>query len=1508
MKLRVTALIVSVLMCNTLLAQLANWSPVPSGTNFPTNNVGQINGIARISEMKFHASNPNKFYCVTPQGGLFLSNNQAASWTVAPGTETLNSQCASICIDYTNDQNIWLGTGDPNYYSNGQGIYRSTNGGQSFTATSLSNCLVVEILQNPTNSTEYVAATNKGIYKSSNGGTTWAATTATNLEFCDLKSNAAVNSQTLYACTREINSRFMRSTDFGTTWTQITSGVATPTAQTQAGARIGVTPSSTNVVYFELISDGGIVHKSNDGGLNFLVKKNGGSPYLTFYSNTVTAGGQGNYNNCITVDLNDPARVWLQAHNTWFSADSGATWTMQTFWAFDVHTDMHQIGQSPYDPTKLYSCNDGGVWVSTNGGTAWVQKSDGLYAMEIGNETGVSSLVQKDFVSIGTQDNGRLYGNANGWYTSGGGDDYAKRQFDYNGHIYYDGTNRQLNHTGSSVTYGLPTTNWNAFAFNRTNTNLAFMGEMDVYRSTNLSSAAPTWTQISTFSLAVRAMHSCIANPNRLYVLTANGALYVSNNALSANPTFTISTVPGGNAAIGSVVAMANNADILYVAKNNAVYRSANGGVNWTTVTFNLPNVNHRRILAEEFGGTQELVLIATNNAVYYKKAGQTNWTNYSSNLPSRKAPTGFSMFDNGTNQARIRYASYGRAMWESPFDNLRALSAQILLSDTTITCTSPSIQVNDGSVGTVNAPVSYTWNFPGGTPSLAFTQSASISYTASGTYTIALTIRDGLNAVSTKTLTRYIQVIGCNPDTIPGNVVSPQGGPSYATTNGSLAIGTTNSITISAWIKINSAQPSFAGIVFTGSGNGTGLNFRNGNQLGYHFNGTAATYNFAGGPVIPQNIWVHVALVTTANNGILYVNGVPYVNNAANAPVTFTNAFNIGNDRNNTARTMTGQIDEVCIYNRSLSQSEIRELMHLTKNYGVADPSLMAYYQCNEIGNAIYNRAGTVHASLTGNALHELSTAPVGSGSSARMIINTPGVKTFSAQGVVMTFPNAILPNGEICVTRLNLQPDSVPVGSTFPSAAAKYWIINNYGNTGFNALTNFSLTGFGNILPNEALAPQKFKLHRRVTGGWQAAGWSLIDSAYAATSGTNAALSFSGSAISFFNTQFTVIKKACIAPVAANPVPVNNPMCKNTTGTLTALGGALNDATAWKWYTGNCGGTLAGTGNTLVVSPTVTTTYYLRGEGSCVTPNQSTCNAITVTVNTVPQVPLALSGATAVCAGSGGHLYTVTPVAGASSYSWNLPGGWTGTSTTNTLSVLVNGNAGTVSAVAINSCGASAPASIQVAINNTIATSQTVNLCAGQSYTIGQSTYSVSGTYSNVLARQNGCDSLVTSQVNVDPAIDVSLNVNEFVLTANAINATYQWIDCQTKQPIVGQTAQNFTAQANGGYAVIVSVNNCSDTSNCVYIATIGISKHASGGGFRIYPNPAINKLTVETPQQGGVIFIYNALGQQLQHAVLEQRIEEIALSELSAGVYFVRVTSGQSSFVTRLVVNGR
>ena len=72
----------------------------------------------------------------------------------------------------------------------------------------------------------------------------------------------------------------------------------------------------------------------------------------------------------------------------------------------------------------------------------------------------------------------------------------------------------------------------------------------------------------------------------------------------------------------------------------------------------------------------------------------------------------------------------------------------------------------------------------------------------------------------------------------------------------------------------------------------------------------------------------------------------------------------------------------------------------------------------------------------------------------------------------------------------------------------------------------------------------------------------------------------------------------------------------CAGSPITLSVIGGSLNGAASWRWYTGSCGGTLVGTGNSITVSPAATTTYYVRGEGGCA-PAAGPCGQQTITVS---------------------------------------------------------------------------------------------------------------------------------------------------------------------------------------------------------------------------------------------------------------------------------------------------
>ena len=119
-----------------------------------------------------------------------------------------------------------------------------------------------------------------------------------------------------------------------------------------------------------------------------------------------------------------------------------------------------------------------------------------------------------------------------------------------------------------------------------------------------------------------------------------------------------------------------------------------------------------------------------------------------------------------------------------------------------------------------------------------------------------------------------------------------------------------------------------------------------------------------------------------------------------------------------------------------------------------------------------------------------------------------------------------------------------------------------------------------------------------------------------------------------------------ACMEPDVPTVTTSPTSICSGNSSTLT-ISGNLNDATNWHIYTGSCGGSQIGTTATssFIVSPTSTTTYYIRGEGGCVTP--ASCG--TVTVNVSPDDDASFSYATAAyCVDAADPTPTITGLSG--------------------------------------------------------------------------------------------------------------------------------------------------------------------------------------------------------------------------------------------------------------------
>ena len=117
-------------------------------------------------------------------------------------------------------------------------------------------------------------------------------------------------------------------------------------------------------------------------------------------------------------------------------------------------------------------------------------------------------------------------------------------------------------------------------------------------------------------------------------------------------------------------------------------------------------------------------------------------------------------------------------------------------------------------------------------------------------------------------------------------------------------------------------------------------------------------------------------------------------------------------------------------------------------------------------------------------------------------------------------------------------------------------------------------------------------------------------------------------------------IVNSSSTAPTGATGTTT---ICNGSSTTLTVSGGSKAPGATTEWFTGSCGGTPAGTGDAITVSPTTTTTYYVRYNGSC---NTTDCATVTVTVNTFSTAPTGATGTTTICSGSS----TTLTVAGGS------------------------------------------------------------------------------------------------------------------------------------------------------------------------------------------------------------------------------------------------------------------
>jgi hypothetical protein len=322
----------------------------------------------------------------------------------------------------------------------------------------------------------------------------------------------------------------------------------------------------------------------------------------------------------------------------------------------------------------------------------------------------------------------------------------------------------------------------------------------------------------------------------------------------------------------------------------------------------------------------------------------------------------------------------------------------------------------------------------------------------------------------------------------------------------------------------------------------------------------------------------------------------------------------------------------------------------------------------------------------------------------------------------------------------------------------------------------------------------------------------------------------------------------------------------------------------------------------------------------------NDSPCTA-------APGDPSGISGANTLCAGSIA-IYSVTPVSGATSYTWSLPGGWTGTSSTNTISATTGVNSGFITVAAGNVCGSSQPVTLNVSVNP----SPTVSVASTNSVICQGNSTNLSGSGA---ATYTWNSSIITPSITVSPTITTSYSVsgsNSFgcsgstIFTVTVTNNTLPTIAVSGPSIMcTGQTinlasngASTYTWQPGGMNGFLVSVSPSvttnytvtgTDANGCynstVYTQSVsacaGIGEANQSSYFNIYPNPFDQNFTLITdPNINSVVEIYNALGQLIYKTTFENSIE-INLADKESGIYFLRVTN-ETGITTKKIIKDK
>lgn len=779
-----------------------------AGIDWTERGPNNIGGRTRALMYDPNDGTGKKVWAAGVTGGLWYNNDITDNDSPWQKVDDFWDNIAVTCIAYDpNNTNIfYVGTGEGftaggNSSSRGDGVWKSTDGGSSWSQLSASTGFywVNDIAVRNESGTSalyagtareyhlggYFGSPDQGLYRSTDGGSSFTQVlplpSGSTRPYSVADIEIAADNR-IYIGTEKNSTGYGGGTilysDNGSsgTWTVNTnyssiSGVAR--------VELACAPSNANIVY-ALIEANLVLERvgySSDKGATWTDMSEPNDADVSI-PGTDFSRGQAWYDLILAVDPNDATKVYAGAIDLFRGIYSGGniSWTQISKWSNNsnmntlnisvVHADQHAIIFKTGSSTETFLSNDGGIYYSDNFNSSppdILERNKDYNTIQY-YACAIHPTAATNHFLGGCQDNGshRLtsIGVGPAIEVSGGDGafchiDQDESSYQFTAYTY----NNLYRSTDGGQTFTAVISDGNGSFINpsdydNVNDKMYSAYSNGQYLRWNDPQTGTSTTAVSVTDFNSGKVTTVSVSPNtsnRVFFGLNNGRVVRADNAHSTPTTSYINSGAGmPTTSSVSCIAIENGDDnhLLVTYYNygvTSVWETTDGGSNWTNVEGNLPDMPVRWALFDPTNSDR--ALLATEVGVWSSdnlNGTSTQWDPSVSGLANVRVD----MFRTRTSDNLIIAATHGRGLFTT--DAFSSAQAQFDADRTTWLINRP-IQFQDGSL----QATSWSWNFGDGNTSTE--QNPAHVYTSTGTYTVSLSINGG---ASTESKTNYITIL----------------------------------------------------------------------------------------------------------------------------------------------------------------------------------------------------------------------------------------------------------------------------------------------------------------------------------------------------------------------------------------------------------------------------------------------------------------------------------------------------------------------------------------------------------------------------------------------------------------------------------------------------------------------------------------------------------------------------------------------------------------------------